>query len=58
MYWEEKFEFEDYKNCLERTQLENKIKSLEKKDLNVNNLQEIHKEFVKNNKLILESQQR
>ena len=42
-----KLKFEDYKNCLEATQLENKINQLEN-----------HKEFIKNSKLRLKSQQR
>ena len=50
--------FEDYKNCLEATQLENKITYLEKNKVNVNSLKKNHKEFMKNNKLILKSQQR
>ena len=47
----------DYKNCLEVTQLENKITRPEKDKLNVDNLKEHHKEFVKNNNLILKPQQ-
>ena len=39
--------FEDYKHCLEATQLENKINQLGK-----------NKEFIKNSKIILKSQQR
>ena len=39
--------FEDYKHCLEATQLENKTNQLGK-----------NKEFIKNSKLILKSQQR
>ena len=39
--------FEDYKHCLEATQLENKINQLGK-----------NKELIKNSKLILKSQQR
>ena len=42
-----KLKFEDYKHCLERTQLENKINHLQKRNLNVDNLRENHKEFIK-----------
>ena len=45
--------FEDYENWLAATQIENKIKQLEKNKPNVNSLR-IHK----NNRLILKSQQR
>ena len=37
------FQFEDYKNCLGATELENKIDNLEKSKVNVDNLQENHK---------------
>ena len=43
-----KLKFEDYKNCLETTHFENKSHSHKK----------YHKEFIKNNKLILKTQQR
>ena len=33
-----KLNFQDYKNCLEATQLENKIKHLEKNEINVDSL--------------------
>ena len=42
-----KIKFEDYKLCLEATQLENKINHLEKYNLNEDNFQENHKEFIK-----------
>ena len=42
--------FEGYKNCLEAAQFENKI--------DVDSLKEQKKEFIKNNKLILKTQQR
>ena len=35
--------FEDYKHCLEATQLENKINNSEKNNLNVDKSQRIHK---------------
>ena len=40
------------------TQLENKLNYLGKNNLNVDNLQENHKEFIKGNKLMLKWQQR
>ena len=46
-----KLKFQDYKNCLKVAQIDGKIKYLEKKKFNVDNL----KEFVKN-KLILKRQ--
>ena len=50
-----KLKSENYKNCLEATQLENKINYLEKNKININSflLQKNHKKFIKNNKLIL-----
>ena len=53
-----KLKSEDYKNCFERTQLENKINQLEKTKVNIDNLKESHKECIKNNKLRLKSQRR
>ena len=47
-----KIKFENYKNCLEVTQCENKINYLEKK-IDIDNIKENHKKFVKNNKSIL-----
>ena len=38
-----KLKFEDYKNCLEVTQLENKIKHLGKKKIDVDSLKEKHR---------------
>ena len=38
-----KLKFEDYKNCLEATQLENGIKQLEKNKVNVDNFKKIMK---------------
>ena len=53
-----KIKFENYKNCLEATQLE-KIKNyLEKNKINWGNLKKIHKQFMRNNKSILKIQQR
>ena len=52
-----KLKFEEYKHYLEANQVENEINQLEKK-LDMNILQENYKEFIKNDKLILKSQQR
>ena len=49
-----KLKFEDYENCLEAAQIKNKINHLQKNTINV----DIPKEFIKNNKLILKTQQR
>ena len=48
--------FQDYKNCLEAAQFENKINHLEKNNIDVDSLKEDQKEFIKNNKLMLETQ--
>ena len=50
-----KLEFEDYKNCSE-AQIGNNLNHWKKID--INSLNEDHKKFTKNNKLILETQQR
>ena len=42
-----KLKFQDYKICLEVAQTENKINHLEKNKIDVNNLQDDHKEFIK-----------
>ena len=49
-----KLKFEDYKNCLEATQTENKTKYLEENKTDKDNI----KEFIKNNKSIKKKQQR
>ena len=49
-----KLKFEDYKNCLEAAQIENKINHLENNKMDGDSL----KEFIKNNNLMLETQQR
>ena len=54
MCHKKKLKFENYKNCLEATQLENKINYLEKNKIAINSI----KEFRKNNKSILKIQQR
>ena len=53
-----KLKFQDYKNCLEAAQIERNISYLRKKKIGVDSLKEDQKEFVKNNKLILKTQQR
>ena len=42
-----KRKFENYKNCLEANQLENKISYLEKNETNINSLRRGHREFIK-----------
>ena len=49
--------FQDCKNCLEASQIENKINHLEKNKIDVDSLED-QKEFIKNNKLILKTKQR
>ena len=58
MFHKKKLEFEDHKNCLEVTQLENEINQLEKSKIDIDSRKENHKEFIKNNKLVLKLQQR
>ena len=53
-----KLKFENYKNCLEETHLENKINHLEKNKIDIDFIKENHKEFIRNNKSILKIQQR
>ena len=53
----QKLEFLVYNKCLELNQVKNKIKDLEKTKLAVDSLIKNHKEFVKNNRLILKSLQ-
>ena len=52
-----KLKFQDYKNCLESSQIENKINHLEKNKIDVGSLED-QKEFIKNNKLVLKTQRR
>ena len=42
-----KRKFKDYKNCLEATQLENKISHLERNKIDVDSLRGNHNEFIK-----------
>ena len=53
-----KLKFESYKNCLKATKLENEISYLERSKINIDSITKNHKEFIKNNKLILKTQQR
>ena len=45
---------ENYKNCSETTELDNKKKYLEK-TMNIDSLKKNHKEFMRNNKSILKT---
>ena len=47
-----KLKFENYKNCLEATELENKINYLEKNKIDIDSI----KKFIENNKSILKIQ--
>ena len=54
-----KIKFENYRNCLEAIQLDDKTKYLEKKnEINLDSLKKERKKIIKYNKLILEIQQR
>ena len=53
-----KLKFQDYKNCLEAAQIENKINYLEKNNIDWDSLREDQKEFTRNNEIILKTQQR
>ena len=48
---------ENYKNCLEATQVDNTL-YLRKNIINIDSLEKNHKEFTRNNKSILKTQQR
>ena len=54
---ERKRKFQNYKNCLEATQHENKIKDLEKNKIGIDRIKENHKQFIRSNKSILKTQQ-
>ena len=45
-----KLKFENYKTCLEATQLGNKISYLEKNEINIDSLKKTHKQFITNNR--------
>ena len=53
-----KLKFKGYSNCLEAAQIKIKINHLEKNKIDADSLKEDHKEFIKNDKLILKTQQR
>ena len=53
-----KHKFENYKNCLEAAQLDDKINHLEKNKIDADSLKKYDKELIKNNKLILKTKQR
>ena len=53
-----KLKFESYKNCLEATQLDDKISIQKEIKLTQIVLQKDYKEFIKYNKLLLKTQQR
>ena len=56
-----KVKFDNYKNCSEATQLENKINHQEKNKTDIDSFffyKRKHKEFIRKNKLILKTQQR
>ena len=42
-----KHKFENYKNCLEATQLENRINYIEKNNIDTDSIKENHKELIK-----------
>ena len=52
-----KHKLQDYKICLEATQLENEIIHLENNEIDANCLKKYQKEFMKNNELILITRQ-
>ena len=51
-----KLTFENYENCLEATQLEDKMNYLEQNTIDIDSVKENHKEFIENNKSILKIQ--
>ena len=53
-----KIKTENYRNYLKSTQLDNKMKYLEKKQINIDNLRKSYKELIRNNNSILKAQQR
>ena len=55
---ERKLKCEDYENCLEATQLKKNMKHLLKNEIGVDCFKKHHKELLKNNKLIFQTQQR
>ena len=53
-----KLKFQDYRNCLEAARVENEISHLEKSETDEDSLTGDKKEFIKNKKLILKTEQR
>ena len=54
-----KLKFENYRICLEVNKLENRINHQKEKNyIDIESLQKDHKEYIKNNKLILKTQPR
>ena len=53
-----KLKFKVYQNCLKAVQFENKINDLEKRKTEVDSLKEDQKGLIKNNNLLLKTQQR
>ena len=52
----EKLTFENYENCLEATQLEDKMNYVELNTIDIDSVKENHKEFIENSKSILKIQ--
>ena len=50
--------FEDYKNCSDAAQTENKVNHLEKNKIDLDGFKEDQKDFMKNTKLILKTKQK
>ena len=50
-----KLKFQDYKNCLEAAQIENRLTHLEKNKTDVDILKDYQKRFTKNKKLTLKT---
>ena len=53
-----KLKFENYLNCLEATQLQNKINQLENSKIRKDSSKKDNKEFIRNNTLMLKTRQR
>ena len=53
-----KLKFENYKNCLEATQLVNKVSYVEKNKIDTDSIKENQKKFIKKNKSMLKIQKR
>ena len=54
----QQIKFEDYRGCSQAAHSENEIKNLQRYKPDLNSLKENHKNFIRNNRLILSSQQR